>query len=405
MKRDIAQLKGELNAQTVILEALRRGNDSDVDDIINLVRANAAETYESIAENVQKLGSGTRQKQEISSGVYGLEGELENLSAQPTMDKTGDMRQYGHTSNLYYFRPDGEQSFNVGDQMGSWTTVTNDVNLINHLLDLYFTWSHPFYLLFSEEVFYHGLRDRKLKYCTPLLMNAILAVGCVYSNRPEAKADQNDPSSRGAHFFAEAKRLLAADDRSSLTTVQALGVMSVRQAKNLDDSSGWQYGSQMMSMSNQLGLHMQSAAEPNMTASEVEARRVTFWGVFSVHTCWCVCVGRISSLPRAAIRLEKPGLMQHMELRPWKPHGLASWDGMREELFLPSHKYSILVQHSLLSEILNDILHMFYAPRDRITSRKLQHYHEKLQTWFKNLPETLHINENGPTTPQVYCLQ
>lgn len=405
MKRDIAQLKGELNAQTVILEALRRSNDADVDDIINIVRANPDESYESIADNIQKLRLGTRQKQENATMISGLQGELANLSAQSLLDKTGDMRQYGHTSNLHYARTEGEQTLTSGDQMGSWTSVTSDVEFINHLLDLYFTWSHPFYLLFSEELFYQGLKDRKLKHCTPLLVNAILALGCLYSNRPEAKRDPNDPSSRGAHFFAEAKQLLEADDRSSLTTVQALGVMSVRQAKHDHDSPGWQYGGQMMSMSVQLGLHMQSAADTNMTASEVEARRITFWGVFSLHTCWSICVGRISSLPRAAIRLEKPGLTQHLEYRPWKPHGLPSWDGIRENLFLPSHKYSVLVQNSLLSEILNDILSMFYAPRDRITSRKLQYYHEKLQAWFNNLPETLLINENRPTTPQVYALQ
>ena len=407
LKRDIAQLKDELGAQNLILDSLKRASEADVDDIISLIRANPDESYESIADIIRKMSLGTRPKLEIPGGTssYKLEGELASLSAQPALETTGDLRQYGHTSNLFYSRPDEEQIFNAGDQMGSWTAVTNDEELINHLLELYFTWAHPFYLLFSEEVFYHGLRDKKLRYCTPLLVNAILALGCIYSNRPEAMADPNDLSSRGSHFFAEAKRLLEEDDRSSLTTVQALGIMSLRQAKQDHDSPGWQYASQMVSMAIQLGLHMKSTAESDITASEIEARRITLWGVFSLQTIWSVCVGRISALPRAAIRLEKPGLMQHLELRPWKPHGVARWDGTSEELFQPSHKYSILLQNSLLAEILNDVLQMFYAPRDRITSRKIQHYHEKLQTWFKGLPESLLIKDDGPTLPQVFSLQ
>src|SRR5271163_1577557 len=113
-----------------------------------------------------------------------------------------------------------------------------------------------------------------------MLVNAVLAVACNYSDRPEARADVNDPSTVGDHFFAEAKRLLAENERSCLTTVQALGVMSIRQAMNNQDSTGWRYAAQMMSMTVELGLHTSYAAQPHgkLTASEVEARKVTFWG-------------------------------------------------------------------------------------------------------------------------------
>jgi hypothetical protein len=238
-------------------------------------------------------------------------------------------------------------------------------------------------------------------------MNAILALGCNYSDRPEARADPNDPSTVGTHFFAEAKRLLAKDDnRSSLTIIQALGVMSLYEVMNGHDSSGRRYVAQMMSMTVELGLHTSYAAQPNskLEPYEIDARRITFWGCFVLETAWAICVGRISTLPRYAIRLEKPTSKDpHFELKPWKPHGMpeASSVGLEQ----PSYKYSILYQCSILSEIVDDVIHSFYAPRDRVTSRKLQLYNERFTLWHKSLPEHLTIHDKGPILPQVLTLQ
>jgi len=71
-----------------------------------------------------------------------------------------------------------------------------------------------------------------------MLVNAILALGCNYSDRPEARADPMTRPLLGTISY-RAKRLLVEDDRSCLTTVQALGVMAVRQAMVGQDSSGW----------------------------------------------------------------------------------------------------------------------------------------------------------------------
>ena len=402
-------MKEELGAQATILEALKRASDADIDEIVNLLRSNPEESYESIAESVQRMNPSTKQKQSnnvSSTANSGLEGELAKLTAETVITTNmDDSRHYGHTSNLTFYSATVEPNHSAIDQVEIWTTVTSDMSFIHHLLDVYFTWSHPWYLLFSEEVFYYGFNDRKRRYCTPLLVNAILAVACNFSDRPEARTDPNDPTTTGEHFFTEAKRLLYEDDRSSLPTVQALGLMSLRQAMNNYDSPGWQYASQMMGMTIQMGLHIQSAVDPNMTPTEIEARRVTLWGVFTLETFWAICVGRISTLSAAAIRLERPELISYMENTIWEPHGMPNYDGVSTELQQPSHKYSILVQSSLLAENLDDVIRMFYAPRDRITSRRLQHYHAKLQAWYDNLPDALRIKEHGPTLPQVFCLQ
>jgi hypothetical protein len=370
--------------------------------VIQLLRTNQDESYESIADNIKKMSLSASKKSYMPT----LEGELADLG-QSSLDNAGETRHYVHTSNLTIVGSKEESSAMAADQVGTWTTATNDGELVKHLLLLYFSWVHPFYLLFPEEVFWYGLNNKKLKYCSPMLVNAVLAVACNFSDRPEARSDQNDATTVGNHFFAEAKRLLSEDDRSCLTTVQALGVMSLRQAMNNHDSSGWGYVGRMMTMSVELGLHMTCAGSTHgkVTPTEVEVRRITFWGCYVLDTLWAICVGRISSLPWTAIRLEKPFPRENLEKKIWKPYGDERAPEHLSLLEQPSFTYNILYQSSLLSEIVNDTIQMFYAPRDRITSRKLQQHHERLERWHRNLPPILEIKQGKPTLPQVLSLQ
>jgi hypothetical protein len=70
-------------------------------------------------------------------------------------------------------------------------------------------------------------------YCSELLVNAIQAVGCRFSSQVGARADPNDSNTAGDHFFAEAGRLLFEEkDHRSLTTIQALGLMAIREASS-----------------------------------------------------------------------------------------------------------------------------------------------------------------------------
>ena len=406
MKRDIAQLTEEKEARSIILDAIRNGSESDVDDIVQLIRANPDESFQSIADGVQKMSLHAAKAAKKAEPPT-LESALEDNSGKPELHRTGNTLHYGHTSNFSLAGDDDMIHQRTMEQFGTWTNVTSDEELIRHLFGLYFSWSHPFYTLFSEEVFFHGLNDKKLKYCTPLLVNAILAMACNWSDRPDVRTDPNDPSTVGDLFFAEAKRLLEVEEQSCLTTVQALGLMSLREAKMNHDSAGWRYAGQMMSMAIELGLHLSYGTQPgfNVTPTEIEARRVTFWGCFAAETAWAFCIGRISALPRTAIRLEKPVVRENLESKPWKPHGDPRFPRDSRDLQQPGHRYNILLQLSTLNEIVDDIVHMFYAPRDRITSRRLQQHHERFRSWYRNLPECLAIKKDSPTLPQVITLQ
>lgn len=58
---------------------------------------------------------------------------------------------------------------------------------------------------------------------------------------------------------------------------------------------------------------------------------------------------------------------------------------------------------SMLAEVVNDNLEMFYAPRERTNVRRLIDRYRKYQAWYKILPDSLQLNNDSP--PHFYTLQ
>lgn len=127
-------------------------------------------------------------------------------------------------------------------------------------------------------------------------MNAILALGCHFTSHPLARLDPENPDTVGDHFFKECKRLILENDEhetSRLTTVQALALMSVREAGCGREDKGWSYSGMSFRMGIEMGLHLDLESRndekvgeeskrlrPAMSDEEIDARRVTFWGCF-----------------------------------------------------------------------------------------------------------------------------
>jgi hypothetical protein len=225
--------------------------------------------------------------------VQSLETDLSVLLGKPAITLLGQSRHFGHSAGLGLV-PE-EENFAGGQvrtngahverQGTTWTNVTNDIAFVERLFALYFTWSHPFYVLFSRECFYKDFRAGREKYCSPLLVNAICAYACHLTDEPAGRTEPSNFRTAGDHFFAEAKRLLFEDETPSLTTAQALCVMSMREPSTGRDT-GYSYIGRCIRMCIELGLHLKSSASPalGLTPSEIEVRKVTFWGCFTVDT-------------------------------------------------------------------------------------------------------------------------
>ena len=62
-----------------------------------------------------------------------------------------------------------------------WTNVTDDDDLVSHLVSLYMTWDYPFYAFFDRRSFIEDMQKGNLNsdFCSPLLVNVLLANACV----------------------------------------------------------------------------------------------------------------------------------------------------------------------------------------------------------------------------------
>lgn len=170
-----------------------------------------------------------------------------------------------------------------GETPAAWFRTPQDAEFVEHLLNLYFCWVHPFHHFFSRDHFLHDMGRGRTEFCSAMLVNALLSLACHYSDRRLARADPGNASTSGEHFFAEAKALLDNSERPSLTTVQALAIMAMRETSQGHDSNGYQFTGRCVRMALELGLHL-STIGSGLKSSEIEVRKITFWAVFNLET-------------------------------------------------------------------------------------------------------------------------
>ena len=273
-------------------------------------RMRTSNNPEKEAEKLCASRAGTEESpgEEIISPTITSTSPLSQTFESHLASKMGEIRleegstvYYGGTSNLLYVDSGIEADNQVAptpdpyqesdDPITSWTTVTSDRSLIIHLLNMYFSWHYPYFTTLSKSLFlqdfHRGSRyirkQKKRQHCTPLLVNAMLALGCHFTADPGSREDPSDSATAGDHFFKEAKRLIMVNDEHEnpkLTTVQAFGLMSVREAGCGREVRGWVYSGMSFRMACDLGLNLDSGGLSALDEAEEDARRITFWGCF-----------------------------------------------------------------------------------------------------------------------------
>ncbi|KAH8195722.1 hypothetical protein TruAng_010125 [Truncatella angustata] len=200
----------------------------------------------------------------------------------------------------------------------TWTGITGDTALVQHLLALYFCWEYPTFASLSKEHFLKDFLDGRARYCSPILINALLALGCRFSSQPSTRANPDDPTTSGDHFFKEALRLLAKEsNHHTLTTIQALGIMSIREASCGRDSESWYYAGQSVRMAIEMGLHRLNG---DGDSDEMAVQAATFWGAFALDHAWSLATGSLPQCSCFPHLPPKPAIIDDIEASLWVPY-------------------------------------------------------------------------------------
>jgi len=218
------------------------------------------------------------------------------------------LAEMDHGSDHGSYSASGPQQHTV--PAAAWTDISDDSSLVQHLLALYFCWEYPTFASLSKEHFLEDFRDGTHRFCSSILVNALLALGCRFSSQPTALGDD---------FFNECQRLLFLnnDNHHNLTTVQALGIMAIREASCGRSSNSSHYSGQSMRLAIEMGLYQ---VQPELDKDELAVRAATFWGSFALDHAWSLTAGSLPQCSYLPPLPAEPEIIHDIEASLWVPY-------------------------------------------------------------------------------------
>lgn len=430
-REKIDSMKARSSTLQVLIEAILNADENDVPTIVKQIRT--CDSLDTVAEAIlrNEYGPGATENglddddESFDDAMYpGAnppdEGERDLARKMGELRvENGSVRFIGGTSHLIYLgdtpnvpeEPESENYMSAEDPITSWSEVTKDTQLIVHLINMYFAWHYPYFTTLSKTLFYRDFfagrptgKPRTTVYCTPLLVNAMLALGCHFTSVPGAYGIPGDNRTKGDHFFGEAKRLIVENDeyeKPRLTTVQALALMSVREAGCGREAKGWVYSGMSFRMAQDIGLNLDiggaGKGQGTLDEQEVDARRITFWGCFLFDKAWSNYLGRLPQLPRSSFNVPKYDVFPDEDAEPWSPYTDGGPDQSSKQ---PSRTRAASLQLMKLCEISSDLLLFFYHPNHigrssgkSVELKKLSELHRRLEDWKKELPREFEPKE------------
>ena len=433
-REKIDSMKAQSSTLQILIEAILNAAEEDVPAIVKRIRT--CDSLDTVAESILKQDFTNDEEEEdtVDDDEYtanqAVEGERELARKMGELRlENGSVRFIGGTSHLIYLgdpadtsnEPESDDLLSHENPITSWSEVIKDRQVIVHLINLYFDWHYPYFTTLSKSLFFRDFvkgkpatQPRSTSYCSSLLVNAMLALGCHFTSVPAAYSVPGDNRTKGDHFFAEAKRLILENDeyeKPRLTTVQALALMSVREAGCGREAKGWVYSGMSFRMAQDIGLNLDiggiSTDKDSLNDQEIDARRITFWGCFLFDKCWSNYLGRLPQLPKNSYSVPKFDVFPDEDAEAWAPYSDTGFD---ESLKQPSRTRAVALQLSTLCEISSDLLLFFYHPNHigrssgkSVELKKLSELHRRLEEWRKEVPREFEPKEGQ--LPHVILVQ
>lgn len=381
LKTRIGMLEERLRAAGVEVESLKDDNDDEA--ILHVVEdSDGTESDEFLNELSNRMGK-------LSVTKKGLRyfGATSNLNLLTNTLATNDLSE---DEDLL------ERGRHAIEHAGFLVEVPVEVE--EHLLELYWTWHHPFFNLLEPSLF---LRDRALfnadqenqdiKYYSPLLMNAIMAVSALLDDtlKPMYK-DQ---------FHKKAKILLDLEiDSPKITTVQAAAVLGSHEAVCDRDTRGWLYEGMANRMIIELGYHLDATEwikKGLITEEEAHVRKVTFWGCCLFDRLWSFYMGRPASMRLKDVTVDRPAEkdVRLGDLDKWIPYTEPGapvaeiWNNFTAPKYLNITRIYLIKLIEMIAEIQETMYSGNTNQLELITFTSRMYV--KLTSWYTELPSVL----------------
>lgn len=413
MKRKIERLEHDNNALLELVNQIRSAsNDLEVRQIVSLIQSSAPLSEVNNALQQLKQNAAFSQRQ-----VIPLIDDI-RFDTERAMSRFLDFRSSSRSSASESPLPTEPASRVLSvtrlvdepvHQVPSapWTTVTRDDNLVSHLVSLWVTWYHLLPDGIVLEPFLRAMKTprRASPFCSPFLVNCILAAACPLSDYDEAKTVRGTASHLMNSFVREAQEHLRQDQSTpSITNVQGLGILYVVISQVNQDRDGYHYAIQAATMGEELSRARERILKS--TKDMVERDELAFvldsacWGVYSATTA------SISAWMRPQ-RMAPPPMMSPEAAKSNATFHATSWlpyprGGAHQNV----HLDEVLCRHHKLAAITYLLTHRIYAEREEEVDVSdiagLHDLYVRLLFWHANLPE--YMKQAPSESPSVTML-
>ncbi|OTA97230.1 hypothetical protein M434DRAFT_387002 [Hypoxylon sp. CO27-5] len=268
--------------------------------------------------------------------------------------------------------------------VSSWTTVSSDNTMLRVLLQLYFVFEYPFQPCFHKDMFLEDMFIGSRRFCSPLLVNAILGAAWHGYSRMKNRAEYWLPDNLGYRFLAEARRLFDLDQaRPTVTTVQAAAIISLVCIHNGIDEISWFYAYKSLEIAQNMSLF-----SPGLNEDKE-------WQIVAGTTAWCL----FNWQTLTTFHTFQPPIIKEPPTRPLPdPDEIPAYFG---EIWVkyphgrePTRIYNGIAFKAIcqLRVIMNEITILsFDHPRSftRMSFSAAIEFRWRLLAWYKDLPEPL----------------
>ncbi|KAI7914700.1 hypothetical protein M0657_009346 [Pyricularia oryzae] len=295
--------------------------------------------------------------------------------------------------------------------------------LLTHLLSLFWTWDNTVSPIIDRCMFLEDLQSdlahsgtlppgAKQLFCTPFLVNCVLAVACLYTTNPNVYSVPSDSTSRGRSFAEKSKRLLQKEP-PSLTKLQGICLLWLWESCAGDIQTTDEYMETYFQ--DYMRLELSAMEIPSdfkdwdsRQGRELQALSHIIWGMYFTHAKMTITFQTRFRSPQPRIRqLFADKDIPHIsdtDMAHWWPYPVNDSRHLQ-----PSHYRRLLVarcEFSTIIEEANSLLSHGRFKRDPITMeiarRNSEDCYWKLIHWKADLPE--YLKAEYSTLPVVILL-
>lgn len=225
--------------------------------------------------------------------------DLEEDMGHLTLDHKGLERYVGKSSPMFYNRRHwGGYSIREREQPAAQKFLDNpdlpSPELMTNLLNLYFTYVHPFAPVFVWSKFLKRLQTKQYSPSFLFLLNSIFALAARFSDDLSLRTDPTKPETVGVRFVEKAKEILdTIYDAPDMYCVGALVLLSYQQMGTGGGYRAWMFIGLSIRMAQHLGLNRDCMKlNPHMPVLDREERNRIWWTCFVADRLVSAAFGR-----------------------------------------------------------------------------------------------------------------